>query len=87
MKHLLYSHDKEMVIEWFDKYDKDLIKTKIKEHLKENPGDLIEHCKEFNQRDIKKYYGFNIINFYVMKNDIPYLVKTRNNKDVYYKLS
>lgn len=64
MQHSLYSENKEMVIKWFGKFDKEEIKKSIIEYLTENPSDVIEHCKEFNRKDVRSFYGNEILNFY-----------------------
>ena len=64
MKHNLFSQDSDMVVNWFDKYDKEAILKAIVTHLTINPTDTLEHCKEYSKSDVKHNYGNEIINFY-----------------------
>lgn len=78
-----------MPIAFFDKFDKDAIKAAIITHLQSNPTDTLEHCKEYNKTDIKKYYGNEILNFYEVnpKNNIPSLVILKGDKQYYKALT
>lgn len=86
MEHSLYSHNQEVVVVFFTKYDKAQIKAAIIEHLTDNPTDTLEHCKEYSKTDIKRYYGNEIINIYEVNpnNGQPSLCVQRGNK-TYYK--
>lgn len=64
IKHLLFSQDTDQPIKWFDKFDREAIKAAIIEHLTNNPTDCIEHCKEPSKSDLKRFVGYDIINFY-----------------------
>jgi hypothetical protein len=82
MKHSLFSHDQDMPIAWFDKFDAAAIKEGIIKHLTDNPTDTIEHCKEYSKEDIKKYYGMEIISFYrCNKGGIPSKVILKGDKE------
>lgn len=82
MKHLIYSHIEDTPIAWFDKFDKEAIKQAIVKHLTDNPADEVEHCKQFNRKDIRRFYGYEIINFYRCNDkQEPCLVVPRNNKE------
>lgn len=87
---LLFSQNKETVVKWFDKYtnSEDHIKSSIIEYLTNNPTDVLEHCKEFNKSDLRKYAGYNIIGFYGVnpKNNEISKIVTKNNKDYYITL-
>ena len=89
MKHALVSQNSDLFIEWFDKFDAAAIKKAIIEHLQKCPCDTIEHVKEYSKEDIKKYYGYEIINFYEVnkKNGLPSLVITKGCKTFYRKLT
>jgi len=89
MTHAIFSQDLDQVIKWYDVFDKTQIKNDIKQHLINNPKDIIEHCKTYNEKDIKKYYGLNIINFYQCNpnTNIPSLCITKRNKTYYKTLS
>lgn len=85
--HLLFSQDLDNVIQWFDKFDKDFIKTAIVEHLKHYPTDVLEHCKEFSKSDLRKFAGYDIINFYKLNsNGEVCKIITKGNKDYLLKL-
>ncbi len=86
MEHSLYSHNQNMIVVFFTKYDKVQIKAAIIEYLTDNPTDTLEHCKEYNKKDIKRYYGNEIINIYEVNpnNCQPSLCIQRGNK-TYYK--
>ena len=79
MKHLLYSQEQNQPIKWFEKFDKEEIKTEVVNWLKDNPTDTLEHCK----KDLRKYAGNEIINFYENKNAVPCLVVLRGTKEYY----
>jgi len=64
MSYLLFSSEQNQPVKWFEKFDKEEIKTAIKNWLKENPTDSLEYCKEFSKKDLKKYIGYEIINIY-----------------------
>ena len=89
MKHALVSQNSDLFIEWFDKFDAAAIKKAIIEHLQKCPCDTIEHVKEYSKEDIKKYYGYEIINFYEVnkKYGLPSLVITKGCKTFYRKLT
>ena len=89
MRHALVSQNSDLFIEWFDKFDAAAIKKAILKHLQQCPCDTIEHVKVYSKEDIKKYYGYEIINFYEVnkKNGLPSLVITRGNKTFYRKLT
>ena len=89
MKHALVSQNSDLFIEWFDKFDAAAIKKAIIKHLKACPCDTVEHVKEYSEEDIKKYYGYEIINFYEVnpKNKLPSKVVIRGQKTYYLKLT
>jgi len=89
IQHLLYSQNKEIVIAYFDKFDKEKIKKAIIEHLTQNPEDTIEHCKSYNAKDARKYYGYEILNFYATspKTKKPAKIVTKGNKEYYQTLN
>ena len=88
MAHLLFSQEQDQPIKWFEKFDKEEIKTEIKKWLTENPTDTLEHCKEYSKKDLKKYVGYEIINFYENnKNGVPSLVFSRGEKEYYKPLN
>lgn len=64
MKHSLFSQNQDMPVKWYDKFDKQAIKTDIIALLSNDPTDVIEHCKEFSKADQRKYVGQEILNFY-----------------------
>ena len=86
--HLLFSQDRDEIIMSFDSFDKELIKKGIIEYLTENPTDVVEHCREYSQRDLKKDAGYEILNFYTVnpKNNRVSLIITKGNKDFYKQL-
>lgn len=82
MKHLLFSQINDVPIQWFDTFDKITIKNAIIKHLSDNKNDVIEHCKEFNKSDLRKFSGYNIINFYKCNSEgKPCKVVIINNKE------
>lgn len=90
LKHILFSQNTEQPIEWFDEYDRQAIRKSIVAYLTANPTDCIEHCKEYCKGDLKRYSGYNILNFYEVnpKNGKPSLVIQRcNNKKTYITLT
>ena len=71
-----------------EKFNKEEIKTEIKKWLTENPTDTLEHCKEYSKKDLKKYMGYEIINFYENnKIGVPSLVFIRGEKEYYKPLN
>ena len=89
MTHLLFSQEQDISIAWFDRFDAAAIKERTIKHLQKFPNDTVEHLKEYSKKDIKKYYGYQIINFYEVnpKNGLPSLVITKGDKTFYRKLS
>jgi hypothetical protein len=88
MKHLLFSQDKDMPIKWFDKFSHEAIKQAIIEHLKVNPNDCIEHCKEYSKHDLNKYLGYEILNFYKINPKTQKISKavTKRGKEYFIKI-
>lgn len=88
MTHSLYSQNLEMPILFYDKFDKDQMKRDIIKHLQENKSDVIEHCKEYSKKDMNKYYGNEIINFYQInpKTGNPSKVILRGSKEYFQSL-
>jgi hypothetical protein len=87
--HSVFSQDQDRFIAFFEKFNKAEIKTAIVDHLKAHPSDTLEHCKEYSEKEIKKYYGVEIINFYAVnpKSGQPSLVITKGDREYYKPLS
>ena len=85
MKHALFSQNSDLHVKWYDKFDREQIKTDIIDHLGKNPTDTLEHCKEYNKTDLKRFSGMEIISFYAVnpKTGKPSKVITRHNKDYF----
>ena len=81
MKHSLFSQNKDAVVAWFDRFDKEKVKQAIITHLNSNPTDTIEHCKEYAKNDLRRFYGQEIISFYKMQNGKVCKVVLRGNKE------
>ena len=81
----LYSQQKEMPIAFFEKFDKVQIKQAIIKHLNENKADTLELCREYDKKDIKKYYGNEILQCFEVnqKNGKPSLCILRGGKTFY----
>ena len=81
----LYSQQNEMPIAFFEKFDKAQIKQTIVKHLNENKGDTLELCREYDKKDVKKYYGNEILQCFEVnkKNDKPSLCILRGGKTFY----
>jgi hypothetical protein len=75
-------------IQYFDKFDREDIKKAIVVHLTKNPTDNLEHCKEPNKKDIKRFYGNEILDFYAVNPNNKKVSKiiTKGNKTFYLKL-
>jgi hypothetical protein len=76
-----------MPVKWFTKFDKEEIKTEIINHLKEHKTDVLEFCKEFSKKDLKRYVGYNIIDFYQNNKEVPSKVVLRGNKEYFKPLT
>ena len=89
MKHAIFSQNLDQFVKWYDTFNKEQIRIDIKKHLTEHPTDTIEHCKEFNKTDTRKYYGMNIINLYECnpKTQKPSLCIFKSNKTYFKELS
>jgi hypothetical protein len=89
MKHLLFSQNDDIIIDWFDKYDKKVILMTIVDFLTNNPTVVVEHCKEYSKNDLKRYSGYNIINLYGInpKTNKPSLIINKNGKKYYRTLT
>ena len=85
LAHSLFSHNEDKTIAFFEKFNKEDIKQAIIKHLKDNPTDVIEHCKEYNKEDRKRFYRYEIINFYGVnpKSGEVSLIFTRGNKNYF----
>ena len=81
----LYSQLKDMPIAFFEKFDRVQIKQTIVKHLTENKTDTLELCREYSKRDIKKYYGNEILQFFEInpKNNKPSLCFLNCNRRYY----
>ena len=89
MAHLLFSQEQDQPIKWFDKFDKEEIKKEIVRHLQENKTDVLELCREYSKKDVKRYYGNEIISFYQSnpKTNEPSKVVLRGNKEYFKTLN
>lgn len=87
MAHLLFSQEQDQPIKWFEKFDKEEIKTEIKKWLSENPTDTLEHCKEYSKKDLKRYAGYEIINFYHNFNNKPCLLIVKGGREYFKPLN
>lgn len=87
--YLLYSQNQEMIVKWFDKFDKEEIKKEIVRHLQESKTDVLELCREYSKKDVKRYYGNEIISFYQNnpKTNEPSKVVLRGNKEYFKTLN
>jgi hypothetical protein len=85
MKHYLFSHEQDTLVKTFDKFDRNTIKNEIIDHLRSNPTDTIEHCKDYTKTEIKRFYGYNILNMYQVNpnNNKVSLIVTKGNKEYY----
>lgn len=85
MAHYLFSMDSETMIASFDRFNKEAIKKAIIGHLKQNPNDCVEHCKDFSSSDIRKYYGYDILDCYEVNkaNSKISKVVTKDNRTLY----
>jgi hypothetical protein len=85
MNHYLFSHDQDMLVASFDKFDRTTIKNEIINHLRVNPNDTIEHCKDYTKSELKRFVGYNILNLYRInpKNNKVSIIITRGNKEYY----
>ena len=82
----LYSQLKDMPIAFFEKFDRVQIKQTIVKHLNENKADTLELCREYDKKNISKFYGTQILQIFEVnpKNNKPSICITRGNK-MYYK--
>ena len=78
-----------MPIAFFEKFDKVQIKQTIVKRLNENKTDTLELCREYDKKDIKKYYGNVILQFFEVnkKNGKPSICVLRGVKTYYKTLS
>ncbi len=88
LKHMLFSQNEDRFIQFFEKFDREVIKKAIVEHLSKNPTDTIEHCKEPNKKDLKRFYGDEILDFYTVNPNNKKISKiiTKGDKTFYLKL-
>jgi ribosomal protein S15P/S13E len=86
--HYLFSQDEGMMIATFEKFDKELIRKEIVNHLTKNPKDVLEHCKDYPKDNINRFLGYNILSFYQVnpKNNKPSKVYTKGNKEYFLSL-
>jgi len=85
MSHHLFSQNKDMLVKTFDKFDRNTIKNEIIDHLRKNPTDTIEHTKDYSKSDLKRFYGYEVLNVYQVnpKNNKVSLVITKGDKDFF----
>lgn len=85
MAHYLFSQDNDMLIESFDKFDRDAIKKEIINHLIVNPLDTVEHLKDYSKNEYKRFSGYKIVNLYAVnpKNKKVSLIITRGYKQYF----
>lgn len=85
LTHSLFSHNEDRTVAFFDKFNKEDIKKAIIKHLKDNPTDVVEHCKEYSKGDLKRYMGTEIINLYRVnpKSKKVSLIITKGNKEYF----
>ena len=83
LKHLLYSHNSDAPVVWFDKFNASDIKAAIVKHLTANTTDTIEHCKQYSNLDIKRFYGNEIINIYQYHNGKVCKLIIKGNKEYF----
>jgi hypothetical protein len=70
----------------FEQFDKELIRTAIIDHLKNNPSALVQHLKDWSsKKDAKKFYGKEMLNIYENNplNNEPSLIITKGNHTFY----
>jgi hypothetical protein len=89
MAHYLFSQEQDMLVATFNNFDRTAIKNEIINHLMVCPNDTIEHCRDYSKRDLKRFAGYHILNFYRVnpKNKKASVIVTRNNKEYYRQLS
>lgn len=85
----LFSQKDDQLIESFEKFDKQAILDAIKKHLTNNPKDTIELVTDYSKNEIKRYYGYKILDFYEVnpKNGLPSKCILKGDKTFYKKLS
>lgn len=57
MAHLLFSQEQDQPIKWFEKFDKEEIKTEIKKWLIENTTDTLEHCRVYSLKGFQETFN------------------------------
>ena len=85
MIHSLFSANQDMVVEWFDKFDKEAIRASIIKHLTTDPNDSIELCKEYSKKDLKRFVGYNIINLYEVNKKWETITNNNKGRKTFYK--
>jgi hypothetical protein len=85
IKHYLYDEN-DKLIESFNEFDADKIKTATIKFLTENPNGMVEHCKDPSPEDRKKFWGKESINAYEVNTATKQICKivVKGNK-IYYK--
>lgn len=88
LKHMIFSQNEDRFIQFFEKFDRESIKKVIVDHLSKNPTDTLEHCKEPNKKDLKRFYGYEILDFYTVNPNNKKISKiiTKGDKTFYLKL-
>lgn len=76
-----------MPVAWFDQFNAQAIKQAIVEHLRADPTDTLEHCKEYSKSDARRFYGHEIISFYECNEQgEPCKVVTKGSREYLYPL-
>lgn len=86
--YMIHSQNQDMCVKYFDKFDKEQIKASLLEILKSDNRDTLELCKEPNKKDLRKFYGNEILDFYKLnKSGELCKVITKGNKEYLKKVN
>lgn len=85
MAYHLISINQDKIILTLQEFDPKILKEEIIKHLKQNPTDTIQYCKDLTEEEAKKFTGYNNIDFYEVnpKNNKVSKVITKGNKEFF----
>jgi hypothetical protein len=85
-KYSLYS-EKGILIDSFENFDTNSIRSKVIQFLKENPTETIELCREYKRNDIRRFQGEEIIATYAVNPKTKFVSKVSYNGDKTYYMN
>lgn len=86
--YMIYSQNQNICVKYFEKFDKEQIKISLIELLNKDNTDILEFCKEPSGKDLRKFYGYEILDYFALnkKGELCKII-TKNNKEYLKKVN